>query len=121
MKKIVLTLALAGLTAPAFAQPAEFDGNWAAEAEWCVNVSKIGTSTPAPISINDGTITGYENTCTILEAWHGPRLKFWYVQSTCTGEGETYADDRVLMLDGPDILYQWFGDGEPIKFVRCKP
>lgn len=114
MKRALLPALL--LATPAMAEP--WQGIWSADPVWCVNAGQIGSVTPAPIALSATELLGYENSCAIegVQAMDG--LNAWVLGLSCQGEGESYQEDRLVMVDG-DTLYMWWGVDAPIRFVRC--
>jgi hypothetical protein len=110
---------LVGLASPLAAQPA-YVGNWAGDPAWCEFQDKIGSQTPAPIAITIHEWLGYENSCDIVDANEFSMNGGWILTLECFSEGEQNLEERVLLLDGPDVLWQWWGSGEPLKFTRCE-
>jgi len=34
-------------------------------------------------------------------------------------DGEVVDEPHLVMMDGPDAFWQWFGSDEPLRFQRC--
>ncbi|MCR8723669.1 hypothetical protein [Frigidibacter sp. ROC022] len=112
------TLALACATAA----PAEeaFEGKWAAEPDWCAHADRIGSHSPAPILVTAEEVSGYENSCSVTEIRRWPEdAAWWTLMLSCESEGDSYQEPRLLMLAEPDVLWMFFGGGDPIRFTRC--
>jgi len=116
-----MTLA-ALLTVPQAAQAQDWwQGNWAAEAEWCAASDRIGSVTPAPIAITRDEVLGYENSCDISAVHDMDSVGAVHLVLSCQSEGDRFDEERVLMRTDESGLaaWIWFGSGDPILFQRC--
>lgn len=112
-----LLLALLMLGSSLAAEP--WQGNWAAEPDWCVWQDKIGSHTPAPIAITATEVLGYENSCDIKDViWISENA--WKLVLNCYSEGSEYDDERVLLLENKNTMWMWWGAGAPLRFTRCE-
>ncbi len=118
MKRSIFALTL--LATPALAEAPNWTGIWTSDPEWCQYAELIGGHDPAPIRITETEMTGLENSCSITEVRGNEQKQYWELTLSCSGEGEQYEDTALLMLDGENTLWQWFGGGAPFKFMRCE-
>lgn len=117
MKRYILAMTL--LATPALAEGPAWVGIWTSDPEWCQYADMIGGHDPAPIRITQTEITGLEHNCSITAVRGNEPMQYWELTLSCSGEGEQYEDTALLMLDGKDTLWRWFGGGDPFKFTRC--
>jgi hypothetical protein len=108
---------LLGTTAANAANP--IAGIWAGDPAWCAFKSQIGTHDPAPIRITETGIEGMENRCTIQHVAPLATKSAWSVTEKCSGEGSSYVENDVYMIDGDGKLLQ-FSDGILTTFTHCK-
>ncbi|PHQ98899.1 MAG: hypothetical protein COB39_06900 [Marinosulfonomonas sp.] len=118
MKRYILATAL--LASPVFAEVPPWVGIWTADPDWCQYAELIGGHDPAPIRITQTEVSGLENNCSITGVRSNAQKQYWELTLSCSGEGEQYQDTALLMLDGDDTLWRWFGRGDPFKFIRCE-
>jgi hypothetical protein len=118
MRGAVLTgiLMLAGGAAQA---DEPWTGIWAADPAWCVWADRVGSHNPAPIEITETEVNGLENFCAITSVTQIGQMNAWRLVLECSSEGDTYDDATLVMLESRDILWRWFGAGEPVRFTRC--
>lgn len=108
------------LAAPAArAQSEAWHGVWAADPAWCAYADRIGEHDPAPILFSAGEIRGLETACRVTDVQPNPEFSFFVVAAECAGEGMTWSEVRVLMLNGADEMWLWTGGGEPLRLTRC--
>lgn len=107
------------MASPVFADEANWTGVWTGDYDWCKNADRIGSITPAPIRLTATEMQGYENSCEITSVKGNDEYAYYELTTKCSAEGETYTAYNVLMMDGADVLYIWYGAGEPVKFIRC--
>jgi len=119
MKKLIAICASVLMAAPVIAAEPNWVGVWTGDYEWCKNADRIGSMTPAPIRLTSTEMEGYENLCQIKSVKGSDDFAYYRLIMECSSEGDTYTDHKVLMMDGADVLYIWFGAGEPVKFLRC--
>lgn len=112
-------LALSLLATPVLADAPLWSGIWSADPDWCQYADLIGGHDPAPIRITTTQLTGLEHSCSITDVRGNEQKQYWELSLSCSGEGEQYQDTALLMLDGEDTLWRWFGGGDPYKFMRC--
>lgn len=117
MKRFIFALTL--LASPAFAEAPAWTGIWTADPDWCQYTDMIGEHDPAPIRITESEVAGLENRCSVEAVRGNVQNQYWELTLSCSGEGEQYEDTALLMLDGKDTLWRWFGGGTPYKFTRC--
>lgn len=117
MKRSIFALIL--LATPAFAEAPAWTGIWTADPDWCQYTDLIGEHDPAPIRFTETKLTGLETRCTIDAVRGNAQYQYWELTLSCSGEGEHYQDSALLMLDGHDAMWRWFGGGAPYKFTRC--
>ncbi|UYV36271.1 hypothetical protein N4R57_14745 [Rhodobacteraceae bacterium D3-12] len=118
-RKLVFAVVLALTPASAFA--AEWwEGFWSWDKSWCNRVDQIGEVTPAPIAILGGELRGYENTCRIADVRQLRGMQAVKLAVECQSEGSIYRESRLIMGEG-DMIWMWSGQGEPLKFHRCRP
>ncbi|MCK4712817.1 MAG: hypothetical protein KAT26_08055 [Marinosulfonomonas sp.] len=120
MKSFIAAIAGVFIAGPALADSPDWVGIWAFDPDWCQYADQIGGHDPAPIGITETEVSGLENSCSITEVRSNEEKQYWEFTLSCSGEGEQYEDSALLMLDGPDTLWRWFGGGDPAKFTRCK-
>lgn len=118
MKRFILALAL--LATPAMADAPLWSGIWTADPDWCQYADMIGEHDPAPIRITEAEVSGLENGCSVTDVRGNEEKQYWELSLACSGEGEHYEDTALLMLDGENTLWRWFGGGAPFKFTRCE-
>lgn len=105
---------------PAVAGAGEWwQGKWAWDKSWCAREGQIGRATPAPIAITPTEVLGYENSCIILRAHPLRGMAAVRLRLECRSEGEIYDESRLIMRDGREAIWIWFGEGEPMKFHLC--
>ncbi len=120
MKSFIAAIAGVVIAGPALADPPEWVGFWTTNLDWCQYADLAGQHDPAPIGISETEIVGLENTCSITQVRANEQNQYWEFTLSCSGEGEQYEDTALMMMDGPDTLWRWFGWGDPVKFTRCK-
>lgn len=104
---------------PASAFAAEWwEGYWTYDKAWCSRAGQIGEVTPAPISILNGEMRGYENTCRIASARPLRGMQAVRIGLECQSEGSYYRESRLIMGEG-EMIWMWGGQGEPLRFHRC--
>jgi len=118
MKRFVVVLAL--FATPAMAEVPPWVGIWAAEPDWCQYADRIGSHNPAPIEITETELNGLENFCAITGVKGNDDYRYWELSMMCSAEGSTYDETALLMLDGEDTLWRWYGVGDPARFTRCE-
>ena len=99
-----------------------WQGNWTFDPEWCAQVDKIGSVTPAPIAITQDEIIGYENTCSITRAKPMEGIAAVHLHLSCQSEGDTFEEERLLMRTDESglAIWIWFGSSDPMLFQRCE-
>lgn len=117
MKRFIFALTM--VATPALAEAPIWTGIWTADPDWCQYADLIGGHDPAPIRITQTEVSGLENSCSITQVRDNAPKQYWELTLSCSGEGVEYEDTALLMLDGPDTLWRWFGGGAPYKFTRC--
>ena len=117
MKRFILALSL--LATPGLAQAPVWTGIWTSDPEWCQYSDLIGGHDPAPVRITQTEVVGLENACQITAVRGNEEMQYWELSLSCSGEGEHYEDTALLMLDGENTLWRWYGGGDPFKFTRC--
>lgn len=104
MRKLVSSVALLVMTAPAFAAE-PFEGSWAYDCS-------IPAGDLVPTVIKDGKIVYYESECDIGSVTPvGTAGQAWKVTASCAGEGETW--DRNMML-----AVEVGNEGEPVQLIE---
>lgn len=94
--RLSIAVLLALGAAPALAH-GPFDGFWAFDPEICEN--ERGTTDLVPIMIDLPVIEGYESHCVMDRIERIAEGETWYVDLTCTGEGETWTRETLFALD----------------------
>lgn len=122
MRLAALFCLLPGLALGDEALPEPWPGNavgiWAAEPDWCQFATQIGSHDPAPIELTETEFLGLENSCAITEA-HGTGIAHsWALRLVCQSEGDSYDDEMMVLMAGPDELYIYRGFA-PVRFTRC--
>lgn len=117
MKRLIAVLSV--VATPVLAEVPDWSGIWTSQPDWCQYADQIGDHDPAPIRITETEVTGLENSCTVTDVRGNEQMRYWELTLACSGEGEHYEDTALLMLDGQDTLWRWFGGGAPFKFTRC--
>lgn len=120
MRYVAICLAL---MAPGTAQAQDWwQGIWSYDPAWCAVAGQIGEASPAPIAISETEFLGYELSCAIDEARVLDGVGAAHLRMTCQSEGETYADERLVMRvdQGAKSVWIWFGADEPLLFQRCE-
>lgn len=95
-------------------------GIWTGDPDWCSAAGQIGEVSPAPIEISETAIRGYEYGCDISKAREVGKVNAALLRLNCSGEGETYKEQRLILKQDENAIWIWWGDGEPILFTRCK-
>lgn len=101
------------------AEPAPWAGVWSADPSWCAAADRIGSVTPAPVRLTAQTFDGYENSCDITSAQQIGTTDAYRLTTRCQSEGSTYDDALLVILEGPDRLWQVFGGFDAVAFLRC--
>lgn len=124
MKRLILAFTMlatpAVLATQALAEGPIWTGIWTSDPEWCQFSDQIYEHDPAPTRITETEVSGLENSCTITNVRGNASQQYWELTLWCSGEGEDYYEDKtLLMMDGKDTLWRWFGGNSPFKFTRC--
>ncbi len=119
MRGIGISAVLALTPVPALAAPPDWAGIWAAEPAWCQWADRVGSHDPAPIELTETEVNGLENFCEIRGVNRIGFDRAWVLDLACSSEGDEYDDRTLLMLETPDILWRWYGAGEPVRYTRC--
>ena len=94
-------------------------GIWSAKPQWCAFKNEVGNHDPAPIKITERQIIGLENTCDIKRIERLAPKNAWAVSEECSGEGQSYQEEEIFMVDSVDKLHR-FGNGLLVTLSRCK-
>ena len=117
MRRRCLAVLLA--LSPASALAADWTGIWAGDPAWCAEKDRIGEVSPAPVAFSATEIRGYESTCEVRAVEQIGSMPAWRLALTCTGEGMTDDDERILMLAEDGRLWEFDGIFEPWAMTRC--
>lgn len=111
---------LAASLMPAIGWAEDWQGVWAPDPSICQYADQLGEHDPTPIRYSGTEFVGLENRCAIASSDRVGDLPAWRLVLTCTGEGETYDDERLLMISEDGILWEFDGIFEPYGYVRCE-
>lgn len=116
--KHLITLVM--LAAPTLAAAEDWHGIWASEPGICQYKNQLGGHDPTPILYSATEFIGLENRCEVKGSQRVGGLPAWRLTLTCTGEGTTYDEDRLLMISDDGRLWEFDGIWEPFGYTRCE-
>ncbi len=108
------------LVFPAYAVADDWHGFWASDPGHCRFKDQVGEHDPTPIPYSETEFVGLENQCAVKSSERIGDISAWRLVLTCTGEGTTYDDERLLMLSEDDRLWEFDGIWEPLGYTRCE-
>ena len=105
---------------PVMAPADGWQGIWAYEPGVCQFKDQLGEHDPTPILYSATEFVGLENRCAVTASVRIGGLAAWRVALSCTGEGETYDEERLLMLSEDGLLWEFDGIWAPMGYHRCE-
>ena len=112
---------LAGLifASPAFAETFfPWEGTWAFDLGACAKTADEGGDT-FPFTLTATEVQSLTEPCEIKGVAQVPGMQAWSYTMSCAMDGEVVDEPHLVMMDGPDAFWQWFGSDEPLRFQRC--
>lgn len=93
-------------------------GDWADDPLWCTHVDGIGSVTPAPISISDSALIGYENSRQNVAAAALNDVGAVHLSLQCDSEGASFEQERLLLRHSDTQIWIWWVGGAPELFQK---
>ena len=117
LMKTVLAAGLVTMGAAAAAAPPAWEGRWAMNSAWCAKQSDVEDESPDYYGV-DG-FYGQEWGCEILNIQETGLKNSWSLKLECSLPGETWEEERLMLLTSFDRLMFVFTSGDMFDLVRC--
>ena len=124
-------LATVFLASPVVAESMPFAGTWTTSTKNCQTARRTGRYANDTMRISAKGFRWHESSCRIVKTVPGRMAPpdVWHLRLSCSGEGETWTRDMVLVLRVKKVRRGWQyanrlvtvePDGTAYRYVRCK-